>query len=142
MSDKSIFESRYGNVSCSAEDVYRFVTDIRNFERFVRKEHFNNWRADKDSCSFNVPMIGTVNLRVDEKEKFRKVIYSGDALKKNDFSLLLEISEDNARAGIRVILTADLNPMMKMVAAKPIEQFLEKLIAEMEKFSDWTDIRE
>ena len=37
-------------------------------------------------------------------------------------------------AEVKVLLNAELNPMMKMIAAKPIEQFLEMLIAEMEKF--------
>ena len=37
MTDLSFFESRPGTVSCSAEEVFAFVTDIRNFERFVQK---------------------------------------------------------------------------------------------------------
>jgi hypothetical protein len=45
------------------------------------------------------------------------------------------------KAHINVVLSADLNPMMKMVVKKPIEQFLEKLIEEMEKFREWNDIR-
>jgi hypothetical protein len=38
---------------------------------------------------------------------------------------------------VKVTLGADLNPMMKMMAVKPIRQFLEMLIDEMEKFTDW-----
>lgn len=142
MSNLSSFESRNGKVSCGAEEVFAFVTDIRNFERFIKKENLSNWKADRDSCSFNVPMVGTVNLRIDEKEKFNKVVYAGDALKKNDFSLLLNISDGLNNAGIHVILTADLNPMMKMLASKPIQQFLELLINEMEAFRDWKNVRE
>jgi len=40
------------------------------------------------------------------------------------------------------MLSADLNPVMKMMAAKPINQFLETLINEMESFRDWRSIIE
>lgn len=143
MVDISNFESRSGKLSCIAEEVFGFVTDIRNFERFVPKGTINNWQADKESCSFSVSMLGTVCLRLSEKDKFNKVVYAGDALKKNDFLLTINISENGIKpAEVKVLLSADLNPMMKMMAAKPIGQFLEMLITEMEKFRDWKETKE
>ena len=41
---------------------------------------------------------------------------------------------------MKVILEAELNPMLKMVANKPIIQFLEMLIREMENFKGWKNI--
>jgi hypothetical protein len=142
MSNPSIFESRYGKVSCSAREIFEFVTDIRNFGQFVPANTINNWKADKDSCSFNVPMMGTIDVRLLEKTEFTKVVYNGDALKKEDFTLSLNIYDDmKDSASISIILTADLNPMMKMVAVKPINQFLEMLVSEMEKFRGWRDFK-
>jgi len=143
MSDLSHFESRQGKVTCSSEEVFNFVTDIRNFERFVPQGTISNWIADRGSCSFNVAMIGTVSVRLAEKEKFIKVVYDGDALKKNDFTLILNIINSGTNnADVKVSLKADLNPMLKMMASKPIAQFLEMLINEMEKFADWKNIKE
>jgi len=88
-------------------------------------------------------MIGTVILRIVQKEVYSRVVYNGDALKKNDFELVLHIAvNSNKLAEVKVVLNADLNPMMKMMAAKPIAQFLEMLINEMENFSGWKEIRE
>ena len=88
-------------------------------------------------------MIGTVTVRLSEKTKFTRVIYTGDALKKNDFYLALLIT-DNMKdpAKVKVTLSADLNPMMKMVASKPISQFLELLISKMEAFNGWNNTKE
>lgn len=143
MADISYFESRSGKLSGSAEEVFAFVTDIRNFERFVPKGTITDWQAEKESCSFSVSVLGTVSLRLAGKEMYNKVIYAGDALKKNDFSLILNISgnADN-HAEVKVSLNAELNPMMKMIATKPIGQFLEMLISEMEKFRSWKDTTE
>lgn len=142
MSNISYFESKTGKLSCSAEEVYAFVTDIRNFEQFVTQGNIQNWIADKESCSFSVSMIGTVSIRLTEKQNNR-VIYVGDALKKNDFTLILNISgEGDERGEVKIELDAELNPMMKMMAAKPIAQFLEILINEMESFRGWGNVRE
>jgi carbon monoxide dehydrogenase subunit G len=142
MDDMSYFESRPGKLTYTAKDVFNFVTDIRNFEQFIPEGAINNWQAERESCSFSVPMLGTVSFRLAEKEMYNKVIFEGDALKKNDFSLVLHISGNSEdRTEVRVSLNADLNPVLKMMAAKPIGQFLESLINEMERFRDWNDIK-
>ena len=129
-------------MTCNAEEAFTFVTDIRNFEQFIPKGNVNNWNAEKESCSFNVAMLGKVTLRLAEKEEYIKVIFNGDALKKNDFSLRLDIS-DNLKnpANVRLMLSAELNGMMKMLAAKPIDQFLGKLIDEIENFRGWKETK-
>jgi hypothetical protein len=138
MSDISYFESRSGTLTCSDKEVFDFVTDMRNFGMFITAGTINNWQAEKESCSFNVSGVGTVSLRLDEKEMYKKVLFNGDALNKNDFSLVLHISGNgNAPANIKISLNADLNPMLKMMAAKPIGQFLEIIINEMEGFRGW-----
>jgi hypothetical protein len=143
MSNLSHFESRTGSLQGTAEECFRFVTDIRNFERFIQKGSINSWQADRESCSFSVAMLGTVSVRIVQKEEYSRVVFNGDALKKNDFELFLHITGDeNKSAEVKVALTADLNPMMKMVAVKPIEQFLEMLINEMENFSGWKELKQ
>jgi hypothetical protein len=143
MSKMTNYESRPGKLTGTAEEVYNFVTDIRNFERFIPKGVINNWNAEKESCSFGVSMLGTVTVRLADKEKYTKVVYTGDALKKDDFTLVLFISDKvKNSAEVKISLSADLNPMMKMMAAKPISQFLEMLIKEMENFGSWKDTKE
>jgi hypothetical protein len=141
MSDLSHYESRTGNLSCTTGEVFDFVTDIRNFEQFIPVNTINNWQSDKDSCSFDVSMIGTVSLRIAQSVPHNKVIFNGDALKKNDFSLVLNITNSlTNKAEVKVMLDAELNPMLKMIANKPITQFLEMLVTEMETFRDWKNI--
>ena len=138
MDNLSNFESRSGKLSANAETDFAFVTDLRNFERFAPKGTINNWIAEKESCSFSVAMVGTVTVRIAGKERFSNVIYNGDALKKNDFTLILHISDNlTNQAEVRVVLSADLNPVMKMMVSKPIVQFMEMLIHEMESFREW-----
>jgi ribosome-associated toxin RatA of RatAB toxin-antitoxin module len=141
MDNLSHYESRTGTLSCSPREVFDFVTDIRNFEQFIPQNSISNWQSSKETCSFSVSMVGTVSVRLEKKEEHNKVIFSGDALKKNDFSLILNISEGSeSLANVKVLLEAELNPMLKMMASKPIIQFLEMLIREMESFREWKNI--
>ncbi|MCX6326148.1 MAG: hypothetical protein NT144_05795 [Bacteroidia bacterium] len=143
MDDISYFESRSGKLTCNAEELFNFVTDIRNFERFIPQGTINNWQAEKESCSFSVSMLGTVSLRLAGKEMYKKVVFNGDALKKNDFSIVLQISDNGKNsAEAKVSLNAALNPMLKMMAAKHLDQFLERLINELERFRNWEGIKE
>jgi len=143
MSDYTHYESRPGNLSCTPAEAFAFITDLRNFGRFVKEGTLTNWHAEKESCSFSVSMLGTVSVRLIEKEFSSKVVYQGDALSKNDFTINVDISGDPyGQAGVNLSLSASLNPVMKMMADKPIRQFMEMLMLEIENFRGWNDIRE
>jgi len=142
MSKLSEYKSRIGKLSCNPEDIFNFVTDIRNFHRFAPSGTIIDWIAEKESCRFEVPSLGNVNFRVTEKEQFSKVIFSGNALQNTSFSIVLNITENsNNLAEVIIDLQAELNPFLKLMAEKPIAQFLETLINEMEKFGGWKNIR-
>lgn len=143
MSDISHFESREGTASSTADKVFAFITDLRNFERFIPAGTISEWKADKESCSLVVSLLGTVKVKIKEKGKDRMVIYKGDAPGKNGFEAGVSISgNDNNTSDVKIYLSADLNPMLKMIAAKPVNAFLEMLINEMEKFRGWEETRE
>lgn len=143
MSSISHFESRSGSPECTPEQIYYFVTDIRNFERFVPEGTVKNWRADSNSCSFSVPRVGEVELSIAQKDQNKLVVYKGNALKDNDFEVFLHIDrQPDDHALVKVTLNAGLNPVMKLVASRPINQFLEVLIDRIESFNCWDEISE
>ena len=138
MSNLSTFESRTGKLNYSAEEIYYFVTDIRNLKRFIPKDSISDLMVSHDSCSFRVSMLGDVNIHISEKVLNNKVVFSGNALRINDFSLILDLKDTgNRQSEFKVTLLAEMNPLLKMVAAEPVKQFLETLVGEMEKFRDW-----
>jgi hypothetical protein len=143
MADVSYFESRIGKPECSPEQIFYFVTDLRNFERFIPAGAIVGWKADIDTCSFKVPNMGDVTLSIVRKEPYTLVAYKGSALKNNDFEIVLHIDRnDRNLSDIKVSLNAELNPMMKMIASKPIGQFLGMVIDRIENFNCWDEIKE
>jgi len=99
-------------------------------------------QAETESCSFNISPLGNVSLSLSVKEPHKKVVYDGNVFQSNDFSMVMDIEENKTgRAEVNLRLHAHLNPILKIMAAKPIEDFLEKLIEEMEKFRNWGSFR-
>jgi hypothetical protein len=138
MSDSSKYESRTGKLTCRPEEVYDFVTDIRNLRQFVPEGTINDLEIGRESCSFNVSSLGKIKMNLTEKEPHYKVVYSGTVFTSNEFSMILGIKEDHTgKAEVIVKLDARLNPILKMMAAPYIDRFLGTLIDEMEKFRDW-----
>jgi carbon monoxide dehydrogenase subunit G len=138
MPDISKFESRTGKLTCTPPEIFDFVTDIRNLKQFVPDGTIDDLQIDSDSCSFHISPLGKVYLNLSEKEPYNKVVYNGNVLQSNDFSLVLNIKENNAgKAEVNLKLAAHLNPLLKMMATKPIDSLLEKLVDEMEKFKGW-----
>ena len=142
MSDTSTFESRIAKANCTAEELYHFVSDIRNFKRFIPEGKFSDMVIEKESCSFNVNMLGKVNIRIRDKKEFTEVVFTGNAMPINEFTLDLRFHDlETKNSQIRLIVQARLNPFLKMLAEEPIKRFMETIVDEIEKFNEWKDIR-
>ena len=138
MGEITRFESREAKPDCLPQDYYNFITNLRNFNRFIPGEMIKDWKADNDSCSFNISGMGDVVLRTSNKTPFTNVDFSGTVLASIGFNLHSLISSDNdGKARVKLIMEADLPAMLKMFASGPIRNFLEMLVEEMEKFESW-----
>jgi hypothetical protein len=141
MAELSRFESRSASITCTPEKFYTFITDIRKFGRFIPADVIRNWKADENSCSFILGSLGDLRLNISHMEPYNLVRFGGNALNVVDFILSALISEQTGgRGAVSLIMEAQLNPIMKMMASGPIDKFLETLVSEMEKFEHWDDV--
>lgn len=139
MTNLSTYQSRSGNLSCTPEEFYSFITDIRNFEQFIPEGTVKNWRASTESCNFYVSPLGEILMKIKGKTPFTQVTFEGNAFQNNEFLIEVSISGNMENfAQTRLTFLADLNPVLKMMASAYIERFLETLMDEMEKFRKWT----
>ena len=131
------FESRKGVIACKPQEFYAFISDIRNFGQFIPTANIREWKAESESCSFAIPPFGSATVRITEKLPESLVVFFGKALQNNEFTLKVNIAATGTeKSEVKLELNAEMNPMLRMMAAGAIGQFLEKLITEMEKI-DW-----
>jgi carbon monoxide dehydrogenase subunit G len=138
MSSETEFVSPAGTISADNTLVYNLVSDIRNFSRFIPEDTVTNWVADADSCSFEINPVGSVTIKLTERNPASLVKYEGVALQNTGFRIWVQMKEvEPSITRFRIVLRADLNPFYKMMASNAINGFLEKLVKEIEKVEGW-----
>jgi carbon monoxide dehydrogenase subunit G len=127
-------ESKIGKIANTPERIYNFLSDFRNFSRLMPPDKVKNWQAVEDSCRFTVDMLGDVGLRIIEKQAYSLVKITGAEESKFNFCFWIQLKEAAPYdTRIKLTIKVDLNPMMKMMAKKPLQNFVDTLVDQLEK---------
>ena len=122
------YESQIKVVPYSKEKIFTFLSDFNNFGELVPKDKIKNWQSYGDHCTFEIDMIGKVGLRIVESTPFDTIKLTSEGNTPVNFFLWVQIKEvEEADSRVKLTFKADMNPMIKMVAAGPIKKFLEIL---------------
>ncbi len=122
------FESDIKKAEYPAEKMFNFLADFDHFGEVIPKDKIQNWQSFGDSCRFTIDPVGEVGLRIVDKELPKVIKYTAEGKTPFNFFLwiqLKEMAENDTR--VKLTIKADMNPMIKMVASKPIKKFLEVL---------------
>lgn len=138
MDNLSSYESRIGKINSGSREIFSFITDMRNLSSFLPADVIENWEASADECSFEVSPVGKSKVRIVSKDQYETVKYTGYGLNNTEFFLWIQLKEREEKdTRVKITIKADLNPGLKMIASKPIKQFLDKLVNGMEEFDEW-----
>lgn len=143
MNDGLKLESRTGRAGENSGPIYNFLTDMRNFGKFIPEEVVTDWEAEKERCSFVVSPVGKAEMVLAERDENRMVRYDGTGLNGTGFSLWIQLKEGSeGETHFRITLRAGLNPLIAAMAKKPLNDFLEKIVSGIESWSDWDTLTE
>lgn len=127
-------ESRIGTIAAGEEKIYNFMSNFNNFKQFIPVDKIQDFESTEDSCRFSVPNMGKVGLRIVEKTPFNTIKISGDGMANQQFNFWVQLKEmDENDTKVKLTIKADLNPMLKMMVNKPLQNFVDKLVEAMEK---------
>jgi carbon monoxide dehydrogenase subunit G len=127
-------ESKIGNINGSSERVYTFLSNFNNFKNLVPPEKVKEWQSTEDTCHFKVDGIGETGLRIIEKKPYSTIKIAGEEGSKFDFYFWIQLKEPSVNnTKIKLTIKADLNPMLKMMASKPLQTFADALVDQLEK---------
>ena len=87
-------------------------------------DQITNWKSDKESCSFTIQGMADISLVFSEKipNELIKLVPQGKV--PFSFSLILKLSEIESNTIVKVDVDAKLNPMMAMIAKRPLENLV------------------
>ena len=127
---ESKFESSVKFVPYSQQAVFDNISDLRNLEKVrdrVPEDKVNDFSFDQDTVSLNVAPVGELKLRICEREEPKCVKYETvqSPVPFNVWIQVLPVDEENAK--MKVTLKAELNPFIKGMVEKPLQDGVEKI---------------
>lgn len=127
-------ESRIGKIQANQDKIYELIADFNNLGKFVPHDKVADFISDIDSCSFTVDKIGKFGMRIIERDPTKLIKIANDENVPFQFKMWIQLKEvSDVDTRVKVTLKADLNPMLKMVAKKPLTTFVETLVDRLEQ---------
>ncbi len=119
------------SIKSSEEKIYSFLSDFNNFGKLM-PEQVINWQSTLETCSFSIKGMADLALKMDQKTDFSFISYISDGNKPFAFSLNSHIqNQDNNSSEVQIVLNAELNPMLKMMAQRPLQNFVNLLVQKL-----------
>ena len=127
---ESKFESSVKFVPYPQQAVYDNISDLRNLEKVrdrVPEDKISDFTFDEDTVSLNVPPVGEIKLRVVDREEPKCVKFEAvqSPVPFNVWVQVLPVDEQNAK--MKVTVGAELNPFIKSMVEKPLQDGVEKI---------------
>jgi len=126
-------ESPKITISNSAENVFNFLSDVKNFEPLMPENISKFEVLEQDKFIFALSGMPEIVLQKKEVNPPNRITL-GAAGGKLDFSLQANINataEDQSE--VQLTFSGDFNPMMAMMIKGPISKFIETLAVNIPK---------
>ena len=122
------FESSVKQIPYPVEDVYRNISDLSNLERVrdrVPQDKLQDFQFDSDSVQVSVSPVGTIKLRICEREENKCVKFETEQ-SPMPFNLWIQVLPVTAtESKMKVTVKADIPFMLKGMVSGPLQDGVE-----------------
>ena len=124
------FESKVKVVPYPQEAVYRNISDLSNLERIrdrIPGDKIQDFSFDTDNVTINVPPVGTVSMRIVEREEPKCVKFEA-VQSPMPFNLWIQMLPIDANTSkMKVTVKADIPLMLKGLVTGPLQDGVDKV---------------
>ena len=114
-------------------DVYAFLADCNNHEQLM-PDSIYDWVSTRDEARFTIRNMAKLALRVDRRTENSEVVFVPAEKAPFDVTLLWNVSPaGDAATKAELVIEADLNMMMKMLALKPLQRLIDDQLEALKK---------
>ncbi|MFA8450628.1 MAG: hypothetical protein ACEPOW_08035 [Bacteroidales bacterium] len=122
-------------VNKSAEHVFQFLCDFNHFEPLM-PDKVVDWKSDTESCSFNIQGMAAIGMKFVNKTANSRIEIESSGKNPFDFTLFVNINEKTAEScEVEMEMNADMNPMLAMMAKRPLSNLLKMMVEKLEELS-------
>ena len=129
----TVFESKV-TLNQPIEKVYSLLSDLNNHEQLM-PENIYNWSSTTDEAKFTIQNMAKLSLKVSVRIPNEQIII----LPLEEAPFAIEMKWTLIQSGIEtlatLIVSAELNMMMKMLASGPLQKLVDYQTSELAKVS-------
>lgn len=110
--------------------IFPTLSNLQNLEPLkdkIPQDKVKNISFTPDSVSIEVDPVGEVTLRIIDREPNKTLKFTADRSPVPFFLWIQLKGVAECETKMKITLKADLNPMLKMMVSKPLENFVEML---------------
>ena len=127
---ESKFESSVKLVPYPQQAVYDNISDLTNLEKVrdrVPEDKVKSFSFDQDTLSIDVAPVGELKLRICDREEPKCVKFETvqSPVPFNVWVQVLPVDENSSK--MKVTVKAELNPFIKSMVEKPLQEGVEKI---------------
>ena len=124
------FESSVKVIPYSQERVYDKLADLSNLESIkdrLPQDKVKDMSFDTDTLSFNVDPVGQLTLKIIEREPCNCIKFEtiNSPLPFNMWIQIVSSADEECK--LKITIGLDINPFMKAMVQKPLQEGLEKM---------------
>ena len=124
------FESTVKVIPYSQERVYDKLADLSNLESIkdrLPQDKVKDMSFDTDTLSFNVDPVGQLTLKIIEREPCKCIKFEtiNSPLPFNMWIQIVSSADEECK--LKITIGLDINPFMKAMVQKPLQEGLEKM---------------
>lgn len=120
------------SVQKPASEIYAFLSNFNNFQKLM-PDQVANWQSTEDECSFTIAGMASLGMKIKDKTPNSLVSAVRHGKAPFDFELKCQIQEKDGASDVQLLFDADLNPMLKMMAERPLTNFLNMLAGKLKE---------
>lgn len=124
------FESEIKTIPSNIGKIYETLSDLNNLERIagnLPQDKIKDLVYDTDSCSFSVQPIGSLSFRIVEREPNKTIKFGTEKSPVPCFFWIQLLPNNDNESRMKLTVKADLNPFIKGMVSKPLQEGLNKL---------------
>lgn len=125
----SKFESSIKHIPYRQQAVYDKLSDLSNLEKVrdkIRADKIKDLSFDSDSLTISAPM-GSVSMRIIEREEPKCIKFATGNSPISANLWIQVVPEGDAACKMKLTIKADINPFIKGMVSKPLQEGLEKI---------------
>ncbi|MBE8712382.1 SRPBCC family protein [Sphingobacterium hungaricum] len=115
------------------EEVYEFLQDLNNHEQLM-PDNIYNWSSTKDEARFTIKNMAKLSLKISQRIENQEVVCV--PLEEAPFEITLRWKTQQESSEVTkatFVIEAQLNMMMKMMAAGPLQKLADHQVARLKE---------